>query len=407
MYTLMIMVVIGSSLGMLIFLNGLQGNFRRQTLDPIWAKHNLESGVLSYLNKGFQPNQRKQLVLFGNKEDSCLLQTEFWGLLGLIHAKGTYHHATSQASILVGQGISEKNRFALSLKDGRSSLSVAGPVVLEGKAFLPTANLRALNIPGYSYQANTTKASILSSRDQSFRPNWQQIEHLKDLLSNLRSWTHSSQVHVMNKLEISQPWNQAPKLYQSASSLIMQQCILKGKVLIVADAVVVKASSHLEHCLIITKRLTIEHGFEGTLQAFALEKVEVGESVTLTYPSVLGLLPDQANPVLFTMGTNSTIEGEVLISRDPFRTLPHRNDRCTILEGASIWGSLYCSQMLDIRGAVYGRVIADELIYRSPVNFYKNTVAGGKFYGDDLSTNFVGGIVYSDEPYQIIEWLGE
>ncbi|MEO0899580.1 MAG: hypothetical protein AAFY71_24435 [Bacteroidota bacterium] len=406
-YSLMIFVIIGSLLGMIIFLNALQGSYSHQTLGPIWAKHNMESGVMSLLEAGFQENKTLQNQLFNDQSDSCLLKTERWGMYGLVHATGTHKNSVFSSSCLIGQLISDEKRYALQTKNQQSTISLAGQVSIQGKVFVPNSAFRAVSLPGISYQADLRQATVKPSSTFLNRPYWQNWEAIKQQLQELRTWQRNSSAYVLEHMIHQQAWRESPKVIQAASSLTIGDCALEGKILILADEIIVKANSQLKHCILMGRRIKIEDGFRGNLQAYALETIEIGTSVNLTYPSLLALLPDTPDPISFQLGQYTTIEGEVFISRNPFRTLPNRYDNCTISENSSLWGSVYCSQSLDFRGNMNGRLVTNDFIFHTPSRIYNHTLVNATFHENTLSKSFVGGMAYMKEPYQIVEWLEE
>ncbi|MCI4668085.1 MAG: hypothetical protein MRZ79_07980 [Bacteroidia bacterium] len=406
MYTLMILLIVGSMLGMLVMVNGLQGHYESQVMDQVWARHNLESGINRYLSQDFQAGQEIYLPLFKEQgPDSIHLKTESWGMFGLILAEGIYGKTKESQPCLVGQQLFSQDVYSLWLEDLDNPLNLAGNIELEGKLYLPKAGLKPAFLNGKAYQGKTAWPGIHESR--SIRPqfNWQKWNEIRGQLLEIRTWQLEEGGYKISSLNIKQDWTKEKHLIQSAASILLDDIRLEGKCLIQANEVILGPNAHLKNSLIFTRKLKILEGFQGSFQAFVLEDIELENSVQLNYPSVLALLPDSNKACRFDIGENFTIEGQLILSRDVFRSLDQREDYFQIGQGSHIWGSIFSSQSLDFKGNMHGSLVAQQLVHLQEGRIYRNFLVDASININELSRDFVGILSQANTSNQIATWL--
>ncbi|MEL6135144.1 MAG: hypothetical protein AAFR59_17440, partial [Bacteroidota bacterium] len=182
---------------------------------------------------------------------------------------------------------------------------------------------------------------------------------------------------------------------------------LRGKCVVVAEEITVTAKADLHGTLLFGKRIHFQSGFEGDIQAFALDTLWVEEGVKLYYPSVLHISKHNNQTATFLhLASNSYVQGMVTYERSLFRqSAPNRGDRCYIGQGSRIEGMLYASHQLDLRGEVIGSVTAGNIVHQGPARLYKNYLVDAQINASRLSSHYLAPCIFSQAKYRILTWL--
>ena len=112
--------------------------------------------------------------------------------------------------------------------------------------------------------------------------------------------------------------------------------------------------------------------------------------------------PNQTGELLIRSG--SLIEGSLLFQAEG-RIQPE--DHLLLEEGSELWGSLYTSGNLDLRGAVYGSVITSSFLVKTPVSRYRNYLWRGKIDLEALSEEFVAPMIYPEAEARVLTWIND
>ncbi|MEO1449962.1 MAG: hypothetical protein AAFV07_10575, partial [Bacteroidota bacterium] len=169
-YTLMIGLLVSMIMGAYILLNFLQ----QKQLDRLYheqlARNNAYSGLELLLSQPVNWGSKQEISLFDNEVDSVLIQTEKWGLLGLVHATGIHGKAQVEQTALIGGNLQGPHRFSLLLSDSREPLTLVGKTRLEGPLYLPAAGLRRGFIGRKGFEGkNLFTGQRLNSRGKTLR----------------------------------------------------------------------------------------------------------------------------------------------------------------------------------------------------------------------------------------------
>jgi len=156
--------------------------------------------------------------------------------------------------------------------------------------------------------------------------------------------------------------------------LIIEDQLLKGNIILTADSLVyIGRDAILEDVLIFAPYIFIEDGFHGNLQAFATHLLDIGKSVQLKYPSVLGLIKNEnlvKEPEVI-VGANSDITGLVFVHN---KFSNKKYPKLKIQKGAFIEGQVFAECSVDLAGNIYGNISCKSFFLRYGSSSYSNNL---------------------------------
>lgn len=159
----------------------------------------------------------------------------------------------------------------------------------------------------------------------------------------------------------------------------------------------------MEDVIIIAPHIEVLSGFEGSVQIYATDTINVGKDCTFDYPSCIGMIGNELTSPYLNIGVNSTIEGVVFVFSDNNELA---QPRLIINEQATITGSTYCNGSVEHKGKVIGSLHCDELELKTPRAFYVNHLLNATVDPMSLPDYFVSrNILNPDQNMEVIKWL--
>lgn len=291
------------------------------------------------------------------------------GLLPLLLTQSFVKNDTVSSAHFIGQKIVNKNT-ALYVANFTQALSLSGEITIKGDVYMPTERIKepyinnkpnkiviqgAKNISKIQLPNLSDKCKSIFEIRNSYKTNFNEIEKKNDSIY-VNSFFNESIELQMNQV-------------------ILENKIIKGNFIISSnDSIYIRKNNILEDVVIIAPKITIEEGFEGTIQVFAKESVTIEKKVCLNYPSTLVLYNDKEDGKTFIL-----IEEEVKIAglvmmfgNDLFHL---EKNILEIREKGKIIGNIYCSGTLTLKSDVYGSVYTSKLKHITPSSSYLNTIA--------------------------------
>lgn len=406
LYSLLIAMLISALLCGYLMTN----YFQQHRMDRLyWQKiagDNLQSGLELWLSEPQHWDDFREQSLFETEIDSFIGEQESWGLFGLVHGLGTHGSQRVSGSCLVGEKIPGDRHYSLYLEDRRQPLVLVGKANLQGQLVVPPSGIRTGFIGRRGYERNQLFSGSKRSSER-IKPSLsdESAGDSRRILEELYEFPPSSEAFVLQQEFRDQVWNGPVHEVVSAGTLVIRQSSLQGKCrIIAADTLIVEADATLDHSLLYARHILIQPGFQGRLQALALESIFVGEGVQLRYPSALMVSPvDGAGSI--RIQPDALVEGAVLLDRAWFQDQPNRDDYLQISPGALIKGLVYADHNLEIQGEVQGQVIAGNFVLRTAGGMYRNHLLDASISLDLLPHEFAAPLLYGKHTYQLVEWL--
>lgn len=337
---------------------------QRQLMD------NCQSGIELLLAASTAPAVPLQLDLFQQGKDSVWLEQKPWGLLEVALVKswagqGMYRDSVQQVFFL-GK---EMPPYALKLSEGNAPLYVCGNTKITGDAFLPTEGVKRgyfHAVRGKPYTGEKLiygEKKVVQYTDKSF---------LKEKFAYLAALKNAPTNAVLQGDSILQTFAQ-PTLVVGATDWATGNLVAKGNVLLIArEHLQVSAQSILEDVILMAPQITIEAGFQGSIQAFAWDSLVVQEGVSLAFPSVLSLLPPEQAPTTspeLVIGEQVEVYGTVLVPS--FQYYKYKA-RVSVAPNSTLVGQVWVNGFLEQKGKVYGTVFCDKFLLTTPAGVYEN-----------------------------------
>jgi hypothetical protein len=408
LYVVLLSLIVSALLGAYLFVNFYQQVLLNRYYFSSLAADNLESGMVRYLAEGFPLQTESEFALFGSAVDSCQIRSEHWGLFGLVHGRGVHGQARQERSCLVGRHLPPAMQFSLYLSDGRQPLVLIGHTRLEGRLFLPAAGLKTGYVGRRSYEGRQLHyGSRKNSRQATaYAPApTPQLTSVWAILNQIEARAETGDQQVLTGAQIDQDWAGEVHEVRTLGSLELQASSMRGKCRLIAGGELrIGPDAALGHCLLFARRIVITQGFHGAIQAFATEAIEIEAGVKLAYPSVLMLSRGTA-PGTLLIGENCQVEGLVMMERQRSQVKRETADYAYLAGGSVIRGQVSVPYNLDLQGSVFGPVVTDRFLLRTPGTSYQNHLLDAQISFDSLSPQYAAPLFQAGGPYKVLEWL--
>ena len=346
--------------------------------------NNCRSGTELILAAQKDSIPEQTIDLFGQQKDSIRLSQKAWGLLDLAkvlswQGQGMYRDSFAKC-FFVGKKPPE---YALQLAEGNQALSICGNSLINGKALLPREGIERGFINGKPFRGN----KLVNGEIDLVKPVDNKM--LEPRFDWLRSLQHRPASGFENKDSLFQSFNGPMKIIHS-ENFDSEGRSVKGHIAIIASkSIRISALSELENVLLIAPYIRIESGFKGSLQAFASDSLLIGPAVSLEYPSVLALMPQQEDRK-FSPGISilegSKVCGTVVIPN--FKYHPFQS-KLLLQKDAEIWGNVWVNGIFEHYGSVLGSVFCEEFLLQTSAAVYENYLLDAIIDRTELPENFL------------------
>lgn len=409
MFLVIVITIISSSF---ILVNYYNNTYIIRALKQEQLYRDVNSGInygLS-LHQHLPLNTKIAVDLFSDEQHPVSVEKQNWGAFYVFLSEAKWEKKTVVKSALVGANINEGEKIALYLADQNKPLSLTGRTEISGNCYLPKAGVKRAYIEGKSFVGN----KLINGTKQNSSKYLPLIneELIKENQAHFSSISNSNdslldydlvfeQDSIVNSFQ-----NKTLVLY-SSSSIVLSNKIIEGNVIIKSDrAITVTSSASISNSILYADGVILEKNVTGDFQVFAKDSILVEGGCKLNYPSVLALI----GKGVATTSRKIIIDDEVAIKGAVF--LYNENfDRkhqalVSIGEKSELTGQVYSSELLELKGVVYGGVFCKNLLLKTPSSIYENHLMDAVINREELSEHFVGIPLTESVAHQrIIKWL--
>ncbi|RTY91787.1 hypothetical protein [Flavobacterium sp. GT3R68] len=363
LYAIYICLIVSIICGALLYFANLYGqlNVHYNLHEELYIQN--QSVVNFALGNKTQP---AEIPLDENSGIEGSYETKQYGLLTLLLAKSSVRNDTVASAHFVGHYSTDKT--AIHLSNFSKGLSYSGTVKLIGINHLPTPFIETSYITNAA-NLLTAQGTIMVSEillpeiNPNFRKIFEGIQTEKTALSDVDKPKDS--LYYNSFLNETKEINVNP---------ILSNVIFKGNfVLRSKDSLHIRKNAVLEDVILIAPKITFEDGFKGTVQAFATQGIELGEKVTLNYPSVICVYNETRDISKIKIKKESKITGAVVLFGNPLETIDKNS--IEIEESGLVFGTVYCTGKLLLKSNVYGSVYTNRFFHKTTSSSYDNTIS--------------------------------
>ena len=413
--TLGIVVIIALLLTGFVLLVHTHKQFQIQTDFIIETTKIADRGITYALKHQIPLNDTTTVDLRDEDYKTLKVKREFWGVFEKVSVTSQIKKSKFQKIGLIGAKQSENNRTALYLQDNNKPLVLVGDTKVEGLVYLPKRGAKPGTISGHSYYGSQLiygQTRVSSDLPKVFSETTNQIESLEQL--NLK-FQEDQFLNIESGKYYSNSFFNPPQIVYSDRPILLQEVRLTGHIIIQSKSkIIVDASSKLTDVILISPKIEIQDHFSGTIQVIASEEVNIGKHVKLDYPSALVLNEKKVTNVLsknlnqakeentITIQEHSTLQGIVLYLGTQKKN--NFKPQIELGENTIVHGEVYCNQILELKGSVYGTVYTNNFVTNQSGSIYQNHIYNGTISINELPEEYIG-LMFNDSESEVMKWL--
>lgn len=360
--------------------------------------------AFDYLNSIALPYDTQTQLAFSDHEyEETTLEKTHWGVFDVVKVRSKLRNEVFQKTALMGS--QDSTRPALYLKERNNPLILVGNASIKGRAFLPNKGIHTGNIGGVPFYGSKLIDGT-SQQSSTVLPEIKNLLFLKEL-SRYKEFKDAEEMMLEEGMQKEQSFDALTLRYNQEEAINLQQITLKGNIVITSEtSITVHSSAVLEHCILIAPKIYIESNVQGSFQAIASQKIRVGKSAKLKYPSALLVLKEatfqQQEDPLIELSEQVHLEG-VIVYEDSQNTTDYKV-QMYIGTASVITGEVYCTHNLELKGRVQGTVFTSNFIVRAHGNVYANYIYDGNIDATALPVQY-GGLFLNSTKNSVAKWV--
>ncbi|SNR15449.1 hypothetical protein [Tenacibaculum jejuense] len=361
-----------------------------------------DNGFRYLASKSIENNTIKKVQFSENDQEEVTIEQKYWGIFDVAKITSKVNKETIKKVALIGNRIKDKK--ALYLVENNVPLVLVGHTKIIGKSYLSQRGVKPGNIAGNSFYGNTLIQGTTQQSETSLPKN-KRIKEVSERFSFLNKIQPNFELR--EGLKIVQSFYSKTLSYQDYLTIKLEDISLKGNIIITSSSkIIVKKTATLEDIILIAPEVKIESGFQGNIQVFANQKIQVEESVKLQYPSALILNYKkekiESEDGIF-INSRSDIRG-VLAFLKKDDTKINYQPQIKLDSQVHITGEVYCEGNLELLGNVSGEVYAKNFITIQFGSKYINHIYNGSINANNLVNQYVGLGLQSNQK-SVAKWL--
>jgi len=332
-------------------------------------QEHLNSAALLYYNDSSHVeslDRESGYTLFEDDERSKVFYNiKQWGFYECLTVSS--YDASLHSTRFVGKAEESSHAAAIWICDRDMSLSIAGDTEIEGLVYVPKRGfnyIEMVSIPftGEMISENSIRLSgrLLPAIDSS-RIDY--VSQLKEAdISTSFTNTNAGYMSFGNET------------VHVAAPTITGNFTARGNVVLHGEDVTISSETKISDVILIARKVTIESGFEGSLQIFAGDTVIIEKNVRLRYPSGVYLNGNSGKTHL-DLGQNSSIDGYAIVfgvHENITSFIPDINYHQR--EESILRGLLYVDGIANLKGNIHGAAYIGVCYYLSGEIMYQETL---------------------------------
>lgn len=407
----LIIAIVSSSLILFAYLTRIQfENFEiNQQLNL-----NADSGLNLLLSKQslVELDQQQTIDLFNIGTDNVELTRKTWGAYEILISKAVFKNTKVIRIAQAGFYPEGTHLYSLYLSDQDKPLALCGNTLMKGTAYLPKAGVKRAYIEGQSFTGNTLiEGQIKQSEKTLPKFNKNLIDNIRTVFLKKTIASNDSTIIIENSLSVdtlNNSFQNKTVVFISSSPLRISDGVYSGNIAIVSDKqITISSNAVLKDVIIFAPKICIEKEFRGNIQGFASDSIIINNNVTLTYPSILGLIVEgnkSKNTSAIILNKNDTISGNVFVYKNEADALKQAG--LIIPEKSFVFGQVYSNGYVDIKGTINGSLMCNKIMLSTSSSVYENHLLNAIIDASKLSKYYVGiNLVEESQVKKVVKWL--
>lgn len=342
-----------------------------------------------------------KIDLFGDEVDSVHLQKDRWGVYELIVLKTFVLQDTLVKTFLTGK-LAEP--MTLYLRDEDRPLAISGDTRITGNIRIPKAGLKKSYAEGKPYSGDEMVyqgKTAYSERTNEALDG----DVIKELLERFKEPMKGDQLEgALMRV----PFDSETRFILLPPNARLADVSISGKVILFSDsAVVIERSAKLKGVQVFAPYIKVMDGAELNGQFFAADSISIGNSCKFSYPSVIGLLKEDANKTIgqVNFGTHVHVDGIVFSYGNQVGPL---QQAINFGKDNLIHGEVYSTGIVKLEKGVQikGKVSCGRFMMKTPSTLYENFLIDVKLNAKARSKYYLGSdLMSNDRERKVLQWL--
>ena len=332
-------------------------------------QENLNSASLLYCNDSTLLNslgKENEYTLYKDDNASTIYyDIKRWGLYECLTISSNDRSHNSVR--FIGKNEEGDINAAFWLCDRDRALLIAGNTSVEGSVYIPKNGINYIELNRIPYSGEMLIKEDMHLSDK----NLPKVDtSYIDYINGLRNVDITTQSTGISNHYVSFRNETVHRLIPN----ITERYTARGNVVLHGEEVIISSDAILSDIILIARKVTIEAGFEGSLQVFATDTVIIKENVHLKYPSGIHLKGNNKKTHL-DIGRRSKIDGYAIVfgvGENVSSFIPDINYHQQ--EDATLRGLLYVDGIANLKGDIYGSAYLAECYYLSGEIMYASTL---------------------------------
>jgi hypothetical protein len=358
-------------------------------------------------------NDSTLFSLFGGYNDSVLLEHKQWGVFENVICRSWWKNFQYEKLALTGNFYKDDSTYAIYLVDENKPLSLCGNTTINGNCYLPKAGVKRAYIEGRNFEGKELINGKVNFSSGSLPETDTIYQHFDQEYFKEKYFKSEKTMKILAENvtddSLTNSFNNETVLIYSTDDYQLNNKYLKGNIVLLCEGgIEISKSNRLEDILIYARSIWIEEGFNGKIQLFAKDTINIDQNCKLNYPSSIGLInhneEGNTNPSIVVLEKGTIFSGILysacksnVITIEPILILN---------EGTVIKGQVFWEGIVDFKGEIDGSIACKKFLLKTPSSIYENHLLDVTIDMNKLSDYYTGvSLVSSQKPGKIIKWL--
>ena len=330
-----------------------------------------------------------------------------WGGYKMLFVKAFYKELSREKVAMVGYSYGSVTPTAIYIPDNNRFLSICGNTEIRGSSYVPRLGYKPARIEGtlFSGYFSNDKDLVHYSESELPRPEEELLSSAHDIIEWRSNGIQKQRDFLLKTSDVRNSFHDSLVIVNYQDSLgILSNAKVSGNVLIrSSENLTLSSSCKLENVIVMAPKITVESGFEGSVQLFATDSVIIKPGVKLHFPSVIALLSNSVSQSGVSIRSSSVVNGSVWLYAYRGGV---ENLSLTIEQGATINGQVYCNGKVEHRGIINGTLMASLLTVKTAYAYYENFLFNAKINAEGIPEYFAClPLVLPYSEMQFIKWV--